>query len=1244
MLNVLFALSVALPAVTAAKPNVLIIYADDMGWGDVGYHGVKDILTPNIDKLAAEGVSFSQGYVCASVCGPSRCGLMTGLYQQRLGCGENPSTQGFPEAPRFPFAGLPTSQPILSEMLRPLGYRCGMVGKWHLGLHETMRPNARGFDYYYGFLNGAHSYEKALPKFGPKKELWPLFRNNRMEPPYEGYLTDTFTHEAVAFIERGHGKPFFLYVAYNAVHAPWQVPDKYRERTKHLSDIEDRRFFAAMVLAMDDGVGRIMQALDKAGVSDDTLVFFISDNGTPRGQGLGYPRKDHTKERGGCSMSSAGPFRGFKGDTFEGGIRVPFIMRWPGRIKPGTTYDQPVINLDVVPTVMARLGVEHPPCGFDFDGVDLLPYLRGEHDGTRPHDVLYWRRDDDYAIRRGDWKLAWNDHSVQPGSGAMLFNLKDDPGEHHDLSAEHPELKQALQSRFDAWDGPLPPSRCWGPPGNRGGRTRAVDVAIGDPGADGVVLAAGDAVLHGTTLRRGRDVVSHWREPDEWLEWEFVPRRGGRHEVLLEYAAPHATSLRVEVDGDLSETRVPRRADWGDRGAGLVGSVVLKRAQRCRLALKPGAAWRAINVHRVVVRPGRGRPPLKGTAGGGAGVHLFILSGQSNMAGLDPDESFTPTVESAFGADRVIVVKDALGGQPIRRWYKQWHAAGKDGPEATGDLYDRLMGHVRETTHGRLVESVTFVWMQGERDAKEGHGDVYAAGLRGLLEQLSDDLGRHDVNLVVGRLSDFDMANARYPHWTRVRQAQVDVAESYARGTWVDTDDLNDGENRRGRTVTNDLHYAAAGYRELGSRFARSAIRLIKGERDKRPNIILIMADDLGVECLGSYGCTEYKTPELDRLAREGIRFTHCYAQPLCTPSRVQIMTGRYNNRNYDGFGVLRRSEITFGNMLRDAGYRTCVAGKWQLAGDKDSPGHFGFDEYCLWFLYPPAKEKGGQAQGRRYWEPYRFWQNGKMKTVAKDAYGPDLFCSYIEGFIARNRAQPFFAYYPMALTHAPFEPAPDTRHATRSDRDFSQHKYKDDTYMKDMVAYMDKIVGRIRKALAKHGAADNTIILFTGDNGTDKRVTTETENGAVRGGKGDMTDGGTHVPLVALYPAKTPAGTVSDALIDFSDFMPTFAEAAGVTLPTDRVIDGVSFLPLLCGEKGNPREWVFCHYWGFGRRKADASSFARTQRYKVYDDGRFYDIQTDPKEQTPLKHRDFGDEARQVKAKLKQVIVETMK
>ena len=215
-------------------------------------------------------------------------------------------------------------------------------------------------------------------------------------------------------------------------------------------------------------------------------------------------------------------------------------------------------------------------------------------------------------------------------------------------------------------------------------------------------------------------------------------------------------------------------------------------------------------------------------AHGEEGKHLFILSGQSNMAGLDPNESFTPAVEAEFGKSNVIVVKDALGGQPIRRWYKKWKPAKGESPEATGDLYDRLMTRVTAVIKGQRLKTVTFLWMQGERDAREKHGEVYARSLQGLLDQLAGDLGRSDINFVIGRLSDFDMENKRYPHWTYIRKIQVEFAEASPRGAWVDTDDLNDGKNRKGKEIKNDLHYSAEGYKEFGRRFADKAIGLIK--------------------------------------------------------------------------------------------------------------------------------------------------------------------------------------------------------------------------------------------------------------------------------------------------------------------------------------------------------------------------------------------------------------------------------
>jgi arylsulfatase A-like enzyme len=334
------------------RPNIVLIYSDDQGWGDVGYHGYDDIMTPHIDKLAAGGTQFSQAYVCASVCGPSRAGLLTGIYQQRMGVYGN-----------WDQGGIPTSQPMVFEMLKRQGYQTAAIGKWHAGAaREALRPNQRGVDYFYGFLWGAHDYSRSsMDPNTRKKGERPILRNTHIEPPIQdanGYLSEMFTNEAVRFIGRADtDKPFFVYLAYNAVHHPWDVPRSYVDRVQGLDTHDERKLFAGMVLCMDDGVGAVMTALEKKGMADDTLVIFMSDNGTPRGQGIAQPRQ---KTRGTTTMSSPGPFNGFKGDTYEGGIRVPLVMHWPGRIPAGHTYTHPVINIDLVATIMALNGVSKP--------------------------------------------------------------------------------------------------------------------------------------------------------------------------------------------------------------------------------------------------------------------------------------------------------------------------------------------------------------------------------------------------------------------------------------------------------------------------------------------------------------------------------------------------------------------------------------------------------------------------------------------------------------------------------------------------------------------------------------------------------------------------------------------------------------------------------------------------------------------------------------------------------------------
>ncbi|MEN8187759.1 MAG: sulfatase-like hydrolase/transferase [Bacteroidota bacterium] len=390
-----------------------------------------------------------------------------------------------------------------------------------------------------------------------------------------------------------------------------------------------------------------------------------------------------------------------------------------------------------------------------------------------------------------------------------------------------------------------------------------------------------------------------------------------------------------------------------------------------------------------------------------------------------------------------------------------------------------------------------------------------------------------------------------------------------------------------------------------------------------KPNVILIMVDDMGYECIGSYGSTSYETPNIDQIASQGILFSNCIAQPLCTPSRVKIMTGKYNYRNYDYFGHLNLSEYTFGNIMQDAGYETCIAGKWQLNGlrykdkitdwnDNTRPNKFGFDEYCLWQLTK------GRGDGERYGDPL-LEQNGEILDKDVNDYGPDIFANYILDFIERKKDKPFFVYYPMVLVHDPFVPTPD------SDKwDNQEVRYRNDTtYFKDMVAYTDKIVGKITNKLKELDLDENTILIFTADNGTHPTVYSQLANETIQGAKGNTINTGVHVPLIVYWPSQIKKGRVFNSLIEFSDFFPTLADI----VETKVTSDGKSFYPLLIGEKYAPRETAFVHYdprWGKNVNQY-RNQFARTLGYKLYQDGSFYNLEKDKLEKNPLRPDSLG-------------------
>ncbi len=382
--------------------------------------------------------------------------------------------------------------------------------------------------------------------------------------------------------------------------------------------------------------------------------------------------------------------------------------------------------------------------------------------------------------------------------------------------------------------------------------------------------------------------------------------------------------------------------------------------------------------------------------------------------------------------------------------------------------------------------------------------------------------------------------------------------------------------------------------------------------QDYRPNIVLILADDLGFECITANGGTSYQTPNIDKLALQGVRFENCHSQPVCTPSRVQIMTGQYNVRNYIQFGKLDRSQTSFGNILKNAGYKTAIAGKWQLGKENDSPQHFGFEESCLWQQSLPRTDTTGHDT--RFSNPI-LEVNGEVKHYKNGGYGPDVVSDFLCDFIEKNQQEPFFVYYPMLLTHCPFVPTPNSK--DWDSKSLGSLSYKGEAiYFPDMVSYMDMLVGKVVSKIEEMGLIENTIIIFTGDNGTDEPIVSMFRGKQYIGGKGKTSDNGTHVPLIVRWDKKIESNKECLDMVDFSDFLPTICDVAKIEIPSEIPVDGISFLPQLLGKKGKPRKWIYSWYCPFGK---ELKEFARNTDYKLYATGEFYNVKSDFLEKTPL-------------------------
>jgi arylsulfatase A-like enzyme len=418
-------------------PNIVLILTDDLGYNDVGFNGSTEIMTPNIDSIAKNGVLFTDGYVSYPVCGPSRAGLMTGRYQDTFGFGKNPLF-----APKDPNMGLTLSEQTMADMLKLSNYTTLAVGKWHLGAHESLRPMKRGFDHFFGFLTGGHRFfpeewtladETKVKNQGAAYRTKLLRDDQRVEE--KEYLTDALSRESVDFIDKNSDKPFFIYLAYNAPHGPLQATQEYLDRYDHIEE-NSRKTYAAMVSAVDDGVGDIISKLKEKGIYDNTIIYFLSDNG-------GRLRGD----------SDNGELRGKKGNLFEGGIRVPFAMQWPKEIEGGQVFKKPIISLDIFATLKEITSPEIRSKN-ELHGVNLIPFLKGENKND-PHKFLFWRnnlmqndpnlRIEALALRSGEFKFIKNKETD------ALYNLKNEVFEETNLKNQKIEIYDSLNNKFNEW-------------------------------------------------------------------------------------------------------------------------------------------------------------------------------------------------------------------------------------------------------------------------------------------------------------------------------------------------------------------------------------------------------------------------------------------------------------------------------------------------------------------------------------------------------------------------------------------------------------------------------------------------------------------------------------------------------------------------------------------------------------------------------------------------------------------------
>ncbi len=604
--------------------------------------------------------------------------------------------------------------------------------------------------------------------------------------------------------------------------------------------------------------------------------------------------------------------------------------------------------------------------------------------------------------------------------------------------------------------------------------------------------------------------------------------------------------------------------------------------------------------------------------------HLAAASLQ-RATGDNTSEALAP-VDDAPGLPRVLIIGDSISIDytlPTRRrlaGVANVHRIPTNGGPTTNGLanLDAWLGDLK-------WDVIHFNWGLHDLRRKDELPQVSLEQYERNLETLVSRLQRTGAKLIWATTTPVPEGAANRAAGDEVKYNAA--AQRVFRRHGVQVDDLHKFALPRLEQIQrpSNVHFTHEGSELLAGQVAeaiRGSLRLAR----ERPNVILIVADDFGFECVGANGGTSYRTPNLDKLASRGVRFGHCYVQPLCTPTRVQLMTGAYNVRNYITFGMMDARLTTFANLFRDAGYATCIAGKWQLGRDAALPRKFGFDESCLWqhLRRPPRYANPGLEI------------NAVQKDFHDGQYGPDIVHRYAEDFIERHRDRPFFLYYTLMLTHAPYQPTPDS--PDWDPRAHGERVNQAPQHFGDMVAYMDKLVGRLVAKLDELKLSHNTLVIFTGDNGTGRGTRSMMGDREVVGGKGSTTAAGMHVPLIASWQGTAASGKVCEDLVDSTDFLPTICEAAGVTVPAELTIDGRSFLPQIRGEAGQPRRWTYSWY---SPRGEPPRELAFNHRYKLYRSGEFHDLESDTLEKHPLDVDSLTDGAAAAARELQEALDE---